>query len=336
MSKVIHLLMALWLTFNVSAYAQPVAPPAGLANIKLTGPFKKDNLSIFIIGGPDRIKNKNILTLEEALKQKKVTVHETSNVNTLEIENQSDEIVFVQSGQIFKGGKQDRTMQSDIMLPPLSGRIPISVFCVEHGRWTKRGNESAAAFQSAASMLPAPAIRYAARCESDQSQVWNQVAKAQKKLSSSVGASVAASPSPTSLQLTLENKKVQESANARAQELENAINKMPNAIGYVCAVNGKITSADMYASSALFKKLWPELLKASAVDSIADADAKKFSPPSQAQAMDYLAQPLKAKPTQKQVSSQVQEFKQESGDVVMFKTLDKSEHYCVHVNYLTK
>ena len=91
MRKIVYLVLALWLTFNVSAYAQPVAPATGLANIKIIGPFKKDNLSLFILGGPDRIKNKNILTLKEALKQNKVTVYETSNVNQLEIENHSDE-----------------------------------------------------------------------------------------------------------------------------------------------------------------------------------------------------------------------------------------------------
>ena len=336
MSKLFCLVLALWMTFSVSAYAQPVAPTTGLANIKVHGPFKKDNLSIFILGGPDRIKNKNILTLSEALRQNKVTVHETSNVNQLEIENHSDEVVFVQSGQIFKGGKQDRTLQSDIMLPPQCGRIPISVFCVEHGRWTKRGDESARSFSSASGLLPAPAIKYAARCASDQSMVWAQVENAQRKLSSNLGASLSASPSPTSLQLSLENVKVKESAEARVQNLQAIVDKVPNAIGYVTVVNGKITGADMYASSVLFKKLWPDLLKASAVESLADSSNQKFTAPSEGQVRGFLSKPLAATPTQKQVSPHVKEFKQESGDVVMFKTLDKSNSYCVHINYLIK
>lgn len=336
MSKVIYLVLALWLTFNLCAYAQPVAPATGLANIKIVGPFKKDNLSLFILGGPDRIKNKNILTLKEALKQNKVTVYETSNVNQLEIENHSDEIVFVQSGEILKGGKQDRTLQSDIMLPPQCGRIPISVFCVEHGRWTKRGEESAKSFASTSSMLPAPAMRYAARYANDQSMVWQQVEDAQRKLASNLGASLKSASSPTSLQLSLENSKVKESTQQRIQGLEKIVEKMPNAIGYVCVVNGKITGADMYASSNLFKKLWPELLHASAVESLAETTGQKSSEPNHKQIMDFLAQPLRANATQRRVSDSVRETKQESGNIVMFKTVDKSETYCIHVNYLTK
>lgn len=336
MRKVIYLVLALWLTFNVSVYAQPVAPATGLTNIKITGPFKKDNLSLFILNGPDRIKNKNILTLKEALKQHKVTVHETSNVNQLEIENHSDEMVFVQSGEIFKGGKQDRTLQSDIMLPPQCGRIPISVFCVEHGRWTKRGEESARSFESTSSMLPMPAMKYAARYANDQSMVWQQVENAQRKLSSNLGASLSSSASPTSLQLSLENSKVKESTQERVQSLEKIIDKMPNAIGYVCVVNGKITGADMYATSTLFKKLWPELLHATAVESLAETSGQKSSEPDQKQVMDFLTQPLKANASQKRISDRVRETKQESGNIVMFKTVDKSETSCIHVNYLAK
>ena len=41
-------------------------------------------------------------------------------------------------------------------------------------------------------------------------------------------------------------------------------------IGYVFAINGHVNSADVYASRALFVKLWPKLLKASAVEAVAE------------------------------------------------------------------
>jgi len=336
MRKVIFLVLGLWLTLNLSVYAQPITQPTGLTNIKVVGPFNKDNLTLFVLSGPDRMKNKNILTLNEALKQNKVTVYETSNVNQLEIENHSDDIVFVQSGQILKGGKQDRTLQSDIMLPPKSSRVPINVFCVEHGRWTKRLGESSSAFHSASALVPAPALRYAARCANDQSMVWQQVENAQRKLSSNLGACLKSSVSPSSLQLSLENEKVKASVQNRLKDLNGIVDKTPNAIGYVCAVNGKITSADIYATSALFKKLWPDLLQACAVESLSEQAEGKLAYPNQSDVNKFLARPLSGEVTERRLSAQVKEFKQESGNVVMFKTQDRSEATCVHVNYLVK
>ncbi len=74
---------------------------------RISGPFTHENLTVFLIHGEDRIKNKDFLTLQEALKKKKVVVHETQQVNELAIENVSKtEEVFVQAGDIVKGGQQ--------------------------------------------------------------------------------------------------------------------------------------------------------------------------------------------------------------------------------------
>src|SRR5205814_5729749 len=83
-----------------------------------------------------------LLTLQEAMDQKKVVVYETGKVNELSIENTSSQDVYVQSGDIVKGGRQDRVLSTDLVLPPHSGKLSIAAFCVEHGRWTKRGNEA--------------------------------------------------------------------------------------------------------------------------------------------------------------------------------------------------
>src|SRR5207237_7586483 len=114
---------------------------------KLTGPYTQDNLTIYLVHGPDTVHGE-YLTLEEGLAAKKVIVNETGNVNELTIENQSDMPVYVQSGDIVKGGRQDRTIGVDIVLAPHSKKIPIASFCVEHGRWTQRGSEPAALFSS--------------------------------------------------------------------------------------------------------------------------------------------------------------------------------------------
>ena len=118
------------------------------SDYRLSGPYTHKNLSIFLVHGKNLIKAKSFLTLQEALVQKKVVVYETQSVNELSIQNFSSEDVYVQSGDIVKGGQQDRMIGVDLIVPPHSGKLPISAFCVEHGRWSGRGNERAAVFSS--------------------------------------------------------------------------------------------------------------------------------------------------------------------------------------------
>src|SRR5258705_10472323 len=85
------------------------------------------------------------ITLQEALAQKKVIVYETKEVNELAIKNLSNQDVYVQAGDIVRGGDQARMISMDFILPPKFGRMPIAAFCVESGRWSKRGTEQARA-----------------------------------------------------------------------------------------------------------------------------------------------------------------------------------------------
>ncbi len=40
------------------------------------------------------------------------------------------------AGEILLGGKQNRVMTEDILLPPLSAPVDLQVYCVEQGRWS--------------------------------------------------------------------------------------------------------------------------------------------------------------------------------------------------------
>ena len=110
---------------------------AQAADFEALGPYAHENLTVFLLRGKaTKAANKKYLTLAQALKEKKVKVHETGDVNTLAIENLSSEEVYVQAGDIVKGGRQDRTLGTDLILPRKSGKVPIAAFCVESGRWT--------------------------------------------------------------------------------------------------------------------------------------------------------------------------------------------------------
>ncbi len=228
---------------------------------RISAPYAFKNLTIFLIHGKNESSKTNILTLQEAMEQKILRVYETSDVNELQVENVSKFYdVFIQSGDIVKGGKQDRVLSISIIIPALSGRISIEAFCVESGRWEKRKNEDAGQFSSSNDRIVSKELKVAANGARSQSEVWSEVSNAQAKLSQNVGGQVASDVSRTSLQLTLENGKVAATAAEYVQKLMNLTSGKSDVIGYAFAVNGEINSADVYVSNHLFKKLWPRML----------------------------------------------------------------------------
>src|SRR5947209_2167664 len=209
----------------------------GKDDYRLEGPFTRGNLTVFLIHGKDKIKGETFITLQEALVQKKVIVRETRSVNELSIENISSQEVYVQSGDIVKGGQQDRMMAVDLILPPRSGKIPISAFCVENGRWSQRGTETVTSFGSSANVVAGRDVKLAAKSAGSQSEVWRQVAVAQDKLSENTGTRVNGAASPTSYQLALENKEVQMSSDNYFKALSGIVDGKSDVIGYVFAIN---------------------------------------------------------------------------------------------------
>lgn len=314
-------------------------PQTGANDYRLSGPYTHKNLSIFLIHSKTTItRTRSFLTLQEALEQKKVIVYETQSVNELAIENLSNEDVYVQSGDIVKGGKQDRMMAQDFIVPPKSGRMPIAAFCVEHGRWSGRGNERASVFSSSADAAVTREIKLAAKSSNSQGAVWENVRLAQDKLSQSVGARVNSNVSASSLQLAVENTRVQATADSYIRALGNIVNRNDDVIGYVFAINGNVNSADVYSSNALFRKLWPKLLKANTVEAIAQLQKETFKPASTEHAKTFLTEAEKPRASApKDVTARVKVVTREDDKNVFFETRDEDQKGAwVHRNYIKK
>jgi hypothetical protein len=113
----------------------------------------------------------------------------------------------------------------------------------------------------------------------NQGIVWSEVSAFQQKLMTNAGADVRAKASPSSLQLTLENKKVNEALDQYTQKLTPILEGHKDVIGYAFAINGKVNSAEVYGSAALFQELWPKLLRANATEALAEMQkGKKLDP----------------------------------------------------------
>ncbi len=286
--KCLAILLALAVQQLMQQRGVALADNVSADGYQLSEPVSHGNLTIYFVYGPSR-GGPVPLTLEEALQQRTVVVRETGEVNELSVENVGDQETFVQAGDIVKGGRQDRVLSVSLVLPPHSGVIPISSFCVEAGRWSGRGGEDAQTFAGSSAALPSRAARLrmaetVAAAKSavpgGQQEIWRSVAEIQSKLSRNLGAPVAAPRSSTSLQLMLENRQLVGEQAAYIAPLEPAGTARDDIVGFVFAVNGRINSADIYPSNALFRKMWPKLLRRSATEAIGDrAEVSEPAPP---------------------------------------------------------
>lgn len=305
---------------------------------RVAEPVSYRNLSVFLIHGKDEIDQKQWLTLQEAMQRGILTVHETSSVNRLEVENSSAQFeVFIQSGDIVKGGKQDRVLAVDLIVPAKSGRLPIEAFCVESGRWQQRGEESAGRFSSSNDRVVSKDLKLAANKDRSQGEVWKKVSEAQGKLSGNVGASVNAAASATSLQLSLEHDKVVASVEEYVKALSGIVEGKKDVVGYAFAINGKINSADIYASSAMFEKLWPKLLRASATEAIAELDATSAARAAQVADVEaFIASADQASAQERSVTARVKLVTRENDDDIVFEARDEKSQAALHRSYVKK
>lgn len=312
----------------------------------LSGPFSHANLTIFLLHGND-MHPAPFATLKEAIATGYAAVNETGNVNELTIENNSPELdIFIQSGDIVKGGRQDRVIASDLIVPARSGSEPIKMkvnaFCCEHGRWSQRGKEDAQKFSSSEKAVAGKDLKKAVASEKDQSKVWKEVATAQQGLMLRVGR-VQSPDSPTSLQLTLENKQLQDAAEKYRTALAKAVEGKKDVIGFAFAINGQMNGAEVYGSHMLFAKLWPKLLEAAIVEAVG-AQAKdqgkdqKAVPVTAESAKQFLNDSARGKIIEeREAGSRVKVITKEGGKTLFWETRDRGhKDAIVHRSYLMK
>jgi hypothetical protein len=206
-----------------------------------------------------------------------------AEVNRLVLVNNSKRPLILLAGEVVTGGKQDRVVAKDRIVPAESDPVDLSVFCVEPGRWVA----SSTKFDTHASVMAQPSVRKRAMVDGNQQKVWDEVASARSEMALRVAPS--ASPiiaghepsaavrelnSTTSYAKTIENSAVkrqmdsittpmQKSYESVIQQLRNQ-----NAVGVVVAVKGRVVWADIFASNALLGKYWPKLLESYAAESL--------------------------------------------------------------------
>jgi hypothetical protein len=229
-----------------------------------------------------------------------------AQVNQLVLVNRGKKSLLLLAGEVVSGGKQDRIIGKDRIIPIGAQPLPLDVFCVEHSRWTNDG----ATFAAAKTMVH-PTVREQAAVDQDQNKVWAAVrgdavgsaAGVESGSGGGVGSTAGAAPAQAQTSANLEvtapqisrqqlsrvmasaaptegyrsiyqSAAVGPSVENFALEVERRFNratsglKGEHVVGVIVAFGGEVAWSDIFASSQLFDAYWPKLLRSYAVEAL--------------------------------------------------------------------
>lgn len=276
---------------------------------RLAQPVTYKNFTVFPVVSLQDADTSAFATLDETLASGEVIVTEQGNylrrtrdggvvpmassgaqVNQLVLVNRGKKPLLLLAGEIVSGGKQDRIIGKDRIVPVGAAPLPLDVFCVEHGRWT-----TGEAQFSAGNVMVHPSVREKAAVDQDQGQVWavirgdtavaggvalgrtdNSVSPAPPPpVSRRVVEGLIASAAPTeSYRKIYQSSPVGTSVETFAGEVERRFSRATSGlkgervVGVVVAYGSEVAWSDIFASSELFNTYWPKLLRSYVVEAL--------------------------------------------------------------------
>jgi hypothetical protein len=274
-----------------SAPAQPAAAQpkeVTVGDFIIAAPIQSKNLMVFPVLSIKPKNDDRYITLEEGLKSHKVDVYEVganpptsadqpaaqsddnqggqNDVNHLMVVNRSDKPLYLMPGEIILGGKQDRCVAQEYVIPVDAKPVKIDVYCVEHGRW----NEGQVFGEKAGNL--GKGGRVAVQEGKAQTEIWDSVAKA--------NAQSGVRPSTGAFTANYTDPKILKKIESYTKDCEQPVADHRQIVGTIIAVNNKLEVIDVFGSTPLFRKVWPKLLKGYALDAAtAPKNAKDAATP---------------------------------------------------------
>jgi hypothetical protein len=267
------------------------------SNYTLLDPIRSGNLTVFPVVANQSFDTGGFITLDEGLRSGDVVVTEAgqarglirrrpghpdvihpirdAEVSRLVLVNNSKRPLLLLAGEIVIGGKQDRVIAKDRIVPAESDPIDLGVFCVEPGRWVAANGKYEFSGGSVGGLFASPGVRGSAMAAKSQQQVWDNVGKSKQAMATMVPAPAAAEVnSTTSYARVMDNKEVQQKVDSVAEPVERTYQSVigqlreKNAVGVVIALNGDMVWADIFASTQLLQKYWPKLIRSYATEAV--------------------------------------------------------------------
>jgi hypothetical protein len=284
-----------------AAPGSPAAPPSRPeGDWRLLDPVTYENISVFPVVSSFSQDTSPFLTLEEGLATGEVIISEQgavgmvrnrdpryvgppervgASVNQLVLINRSKRPLLLLAGELVSGGKQDRVIGKDRIVPVGAPPLPLDVFCVEHGRWT--GSSQFAA----ANTIVHPSVRESAAVDQAQTKVWDSVrngtnakgsaaAPPPKIAARNLQAAIAGNGRTEAYEKIYESRAVGVSIDDFVGEVQRRFAsatsglKGERVVGVVVAYGGDVAWSDIFASGDLFDHYWRKLLRSYAVEAL--------------------------------------------------------------------
>ncbi len=209
-------------------------------------------------GGP------HYMTMKEALAGGFLSVTEVSaggTVPELKVVNSAPEAVLILDGEELAGAKQNRIVNTTILLRRQSETI-IPVSCTEQGRWSSvserfddSGHIATHRVRGAAKESVTANLKAGGRFTSDQGAVWDNVSDvlAQCSVASPTGA-------------------MKDAFDRKAKDIDEYLAKftcLPGQKGLLVVIDGKAAGLDLLSLEGAYAVLHPKLVKSYAMEAIA-------------------------------------------------------------------
>lgn len=288
--------------------SQPTTPPATPAapqpkpegDWRILDPVTYENISVFPVVASYGQDTSAFLTLEEGLASGEVVVRERgaeemvrgrdgrpvyipqptgASVNQLVLVNRSKRPLLLLAGELVSGGKQDRVIGKDRIVPVGAPPLPLDVFCVEHGRWT--GSSQFAV----ADTIVHPSVRERAAVDQKQKEVWDAVrsgstaprpaaAPPARITTTELQSAIAGNAHTEAYEKIYQSSAVGVSIDDFVAEVQHRFAsatsglKGERVVGVVVAYGGEVAWSDIFASGDLFDHYWHKLLRSYAVEAL--------------------------------------------------------------------
>ncbi|MEI6808833.1 MAG: DUF6569 family protein [bacterium] len=236
-----------------------------IRRVEVGSPYRYAGLTVFPLLVSRAVSREDIRSLDEALRNDWIIIREKDNaqVSELHVRNESRHMVFLMAGEIVAGGRQNRVIREDVLLPARSGFVEVPVYCLEQERWEGK----AQTFSSPESMAH-QGLRQSAVAGDSQDIIWKEAAAKAE----SVGVS----------SKTRNYQEIYESRDVRSR-IDNAVSRFDrfvrrDTIGAVAVVGDQIISCDIFSDPGLFSRLWTKLCRSYALEDISavDGDARRW------------------------------------------------------------
>jgi hypothetical protein len=224
-----------------------------------------------------------------------------ASVNELVLINRAAQPMILLAGELVSGGKQDRIISKDRIVLPGADPLPLDVFCVEAGRWS-----SGAQF-SGGKLIVHPSVREKAVVDREQAKVWDAVRNGTTFAARGVARGGTPGPPPPSNQTSqavllspeavgrvmtseaptqsykgiYESSHVENSVEPFVEEVQRRFARQTAdlkgefVVGAVVAYGSEVAWSDVFASSDLFERYWPKLLRSYVVEALARPHTKE-------------------------------------------------------------